>query len=113
MDVDNNFSRGASRESHRLDVWIDHRPLTCPVAAHAIPSMNVPTLHPIGPRDIRVHCRENALHGTSVEPVINMFEKFHFVGHSISVHRLPTNCNSHFRFSFKIHCQLLSPGQIP
>ncbi|MBZ5615896.1 MAG: hypothetical protein LAO23_17960 [Acidobacteriia bacterium] len=38
MDFHNHFPLRAVGERDRLDVRIDHRPLTCPVAAHFVAS---------------------------------------------------------------------------
>ena len=81
VDVDSDFILTASRISDRLNVRIDHRPLTRPVAAHAIPSMNVAAFHSICPCDILAHGCKYRLHVTGVKPGINAFEKLYFVRH--------------------------------
>jgi hypothetical protein len=55
MDFDNHFTFRTLSELERLDVRIDRRPLTRPVHAHSLASMDMPASHAICPNDILVH----------------------------------------------------------
>ena len=81
VDLDDELPVGAVGEADRLNARVDHRPLTRPVAAHSIPSMNVAAVHSICPGDVLVHGREHSLHVAGVEPVVNTFEKLYLAGH--------------------------------
>jgi hypothetical protein len=70
MDLYDHFAFGTSRERDRLDMRIDHRPLTRPVAAHLGTSVDVTTFHAVCPNDILVHGCEHGLHIASVEAVV-------------------------------------------
>src|SRR5712671_181825 len=78
----NHVTFGDVCERDRLDVWIDHRPLTCPVAAHFVASVDMTAFHSICPNDLLVHGSEHRLHVTSVEAVVNTFKELHFIRHS-------------------------------
>src|SRR6266478_9864099 len=90
MDFHNHFAFGAVGERGRLDVRIDHRPLTCPVAAHFV----------VCPNDILVHGCEHRLHVTSVEAVVNTFKEVHFVRHSNLATSWPTLAQTPFSYTF-------------
>jgi hypothetical protein len=68
-------------EGDWLNVRIDHRPLTCPVAAHFVASVDMTAFHAICPNDILAHGCKHRLHVTSVEVVVNTFKGVHFVRH--------------------------------
>ena len=61
-----------------------HRPLAGPIPPHALPSLNVTTLHSIRPQDVLVHGCEHGLHVAGIEPVINASQEFHFIWHVTS-----------------------------
>src|SRR3982074_113473 len=82
MDFHNDFPLRVAGERDWLNVRIDHRPLTCPVAAHFVASVDMTAFHAIGPNDLLVHGGEHRLHATSVEAVVNTFKELHFVRHS-------------------------------
>ena len=82
VNFNDDFPVWAGGKGDGRDVRIDHRPLARPIPAHAIPSTNVAAFHSICPHDVLVHGCEHGLHVAGVEPVINEFEKFHFVGHA-------------------------------
>src|SRR6266852_5842976 len=90
MDFDNHFPFGTVGERNRLDVRIDHRPLTCPVAAHFVASLDMAAFHAICPNDILVHGCKHRLHVTSVEAAVNTFKEVHFVRHSSLATSWPT-----------------------
>src|ERR1700733_14302973 len=81
MNFHNQFTFGTVGESDRLDVRIDHRPLTCPVPAHFVASVDMAAFHAICPNDILVHRCEHRLHVASVEAVVNTFEEVHVARH--------------------------------
>jgi hypothetical protein len=82
VHFDDDLSIGTDGESHRLDVRIDNRPLTRPVAAHAIPSMNVAAFHPVGPRDVFPHGRKHGFYIPGIKSGIYAIEKRNLVRHS-------------------------------
>ena len=82
MDFDNHLPFGAVGERDRLDVRVDHRPLTCPVVANFVASVDMTAFHAICPNDILVHGCEDRLHVTSVEAVVNTLKEVHFVRHA-------------------------------
>ncbi len=63
---------------------IDGRPLTFPIAAHLITSVDVATFHSICPNDIGMHGRESALDLAAVEKGIGSSEELHVIGYSVS-----------------------------
>ena len=73
MDFHNYVPFRAVSERDRLDVRIDHLPLTYPVAAHFVTSVDMTAFHAICPNDILVHSCEHSLDITSVEAVVNTF----------------------------------------
>src|SRR5258706_11054103 len=82
MDFDDHFPIGAVGKRDRLDVRIDHGPLTDPVAAHFVASPDMAAFHAICPNDILVHSCKYRFHITSVEAVVNPLKELHFVRHS-------------------------------
>src|SRR6266566_3222028 len=100
MDFHNHFAFGAVDERDRLDVRINHRPLTCPVAAHFVASVDMTAFHAVCPNDILVHGCEHRLHVTSVEAVVNTFKEVHFVRHSNLASSWPTLAQTPFSYTF-------------
>src|SRR6266567_6141684 len=90
MDFDDHFPIGAVGKRDRLDVRIDHGPLTGPVAAHFVASADMTAFHAICPNDILVHSCKYRFHITSVEAVVNTLKELHFVRHS----NLPSSCGT-------------------
>jgi hypothetical protein len=84
MNFDNDFSFAVGRDLDRLDMRIDDRPLTFPIAAHLITPVDVATFHSICPNDIGMHGRENALDLAAVEKGIHSSEQFLIIRHSVS-----------------------------
>src|SRR6266567_2987568 len=99
VDFHNHFAFGAVGERDRLDVRIDHRPLTCPVAAHFVASVDMTAFHAVCPNDILVHGCEHRLHVTSVEAVVNTFKEVHFVRHSNLATSWPTLAQTPFFYT--------------
>src|SRR5207245_11784125 len=100
MDVHNHFAFAAVGERDRLDVRINHRPLTCPVAAHFVASVDMTAFHAVCPNDILVHGCYHRLHVTSVEAVVNTFKEVHFVLHSNLPTSWPTLAQTPFSYTF-------------
>src|ERR1700688_2144460 len=96
MDFHNHFPFGTLSERDRLDVRIDHRPLTCPVTAHFVTSVYMTAFHPICPNDILVHGCEHGLHIARLEAVVNAFKEVHFVRHSNFLRHGPRWRKPHF-----------------
>src|SRR6266404_6922185 len=100
MDFHNHFPLRVAGERDWLDVRIDHRPLTCPVAAHFVASVDMTAFQAICPNDILVHGCEHRLHVTSVEAVVNTFKEVHFVRHSNLATSWPTLAQTPFSYTF-------------
>src|SRR5512135_2737646 len=90
MNFHNHFPFATLSERDRLDVWVDHRPLTRPVPAHFVTSVYMTTFHAICPNDILVHGCEHGFDITGVEAVVNAFKEVHFVRHSNLLHHGPS-----------------------
>src|SRR5438094_5951909 len=100
MDFHNHFPMKAGGERDRLNVRIDHRPLTCPVAAHFVASVDMTAFHAVCTNDILVHGCEHRFHVTSVEEVVNTFKEVHFVRHSNRATSWPTLAQTPFSYHF-------------
>src|ERR1700730_881197 len=81
VDPDDDFSVGARGEVPRLDMRIDHRPLTGPVAADAFASMHVAAVLAIRPHDVSVQGNKDPFDVTGIEALVNTLDKFHIAGH--------------------------------
>jgi hypothetical protein len=71
MNFDNEFPLAVGADLGGFDMRIDHRPLTLPIAAHLIASVDVATLHSICPNDVGMHGRENAFDVPAIEEGID------------------------------------------
>src|ERR1700758_1559841 len=74
VDVRDHFLLRADGEADRLDVRIDHRPLTGPVAAHAFATVDVPSFHSVGPGDVVAHGCKHRVHVAGVETGVDALE---------------------------------------
>ena len=83
MNFDNDFPLAIGRDLDGLNIGIDHRPLTLPIAAHLIASVDVATFHSICPNDVGVHGRENAFAVPAIEEGIDSSQEFHVIRHSV------------------------------
>jgi hypothetical protein len=55
MDIDVNPTVSVDCRTVRLNVGVDERPLPSPVFPHARVTVDGPTLHTVGPLDLRIH----------------------------------------------------------
>src|SRR5712671_1741883 len=60
MDPHDGFCAGVRRESHRLDMRVDHRPLAGPVATNFEVSLHVATVLAVRPQDVCVQESQDA-----------------------------------------------------
>ena len=67
MNFDCDFSLVVGRDLEWLDLRIDDRPLTFPLAAYLITSVGVATFHSLCPNDIGMHGRENTPDAAAIE----------------------------------------------
>ncbi len=75
MDVDENCAGGGviiicAFEANGFNMGIDHGPLTCPIAAHFVATVDVAAFHAVGPSDVGLHGGENAFHVASVKAFV-------------------------------------------
>src|SRR5579884_165621 len=75
----------ARRDLERLDMRINDCPLTLPIAAHLIASVDVTTFHSVCPSYIGVHGREDGLDVALIEQRIDPLQEFHFFRHLFSL----------------------------
>jgi hypothetical protein len=71
MNFDNQFPLAVWRDLDGLDMRIDDRPLTFPIAAHLIAPVDVATFHSICPNHIGMHGREDSLDLATIEEFID------------------------------------------
>src|SRR4051794_7225903 len=71
MNFDKDFPLAVGRDLDGLDMRIDDRPLTIPIAAHLITSVDVATFHSICPNDLGMHGREDPLDVAAIEESID------------------------------------------
>src|SRR2546426_10639587 len=67
MPVDHGAARRMRLDAHRLDVRIDHAPLTSPVVSNAAMAVDTPAFHPIRPLDISMHGGQRRVDVAGVE----------------------------------------------
>lgn len=72
MNSNNNAATTVRVELDRIDMRIDHPPLSSPVVANAAMPMDRSTFHAVGPLHIGLHSRERGFHFTGVECPIRL-----------------------------------------
>jgi hypothetical protein len=73
MNFDNDFPLAIGRDLDGLDMRIEDRPLTFPVAAHSVASADVATFHSICPNDVRMHGGQDVVDVAAIKEVIHSF----------------------------------------
>jgi len=73
MNFDNDFLLAIGRDVDGLDMRIEDRSLTFPIAAHLVASVDVATFHSICPNDVGMHGGEDALDVAAIKEVIHSF----------------------------------------
>src|SRR5207302_962964 len=76
------------REAHRLDMRIDHRPLSRPVFADAVMAANISAFHSVGPQHVTMHGGENRCHVTGIEPFIESSEELNVGARHLNLSKL-------------------------
>ncbi len=72
-ELDNDFPLAIGRDLDGLDMRIEDRPLTFPIAAHVVASVDVATFHSFCPNDGRDAWRRDALDVAAIKEVIHSF----------------------------------------
>jgi hypothetical protein len=74
----------SSMKAHRFDVRTDHGPLARPVLAYCFASMNVATIHTVGPGDIIGEHGQHAVNVPCVKAIVDALEEFDITIHWFS-----------------------------
>jgi MarR family transcriptional regulator for hemolysin len=73
-----------SMKTHRLDMRADHAPLARPVRADGLATMDVATIHTIGPGDVIGERRQHAVYVPRVEAIVQALEELDIIIHWLS-----------------------------
>ena len=73
-DLGNDRAIRDSMKTHRLYVWIDDGPLAGPVLAHGFATMDVATIHAVGPDHIISERGQYAVYVPGVEAIVDAYQ---------------------------------------
>ena len=62
-------------------MWVNGRPLRCPVGAYGFAALHVTTVHAVGPGDVVGELRQDIVHPAGVEAFVELFDQLCVVCH--------------------------------
>src|SRR5215469_11135251 len=74
----------SSMKANRLDVRTDHGPLAGPVLANGLATMDVATIHSVGPDDVIGEHGQHAVYVPRVKAIVDAFKHFDVIVHWVS-----------------------------